>query len=205
MADLVVFIDAQNLYNDARRAFCRRSDPATYGQIDPMRLGRLIASKEVLGVPEPRELTQVRIYRGRPDSTKEPKTYGAHMRQCDAWEKAGAVVVPRSLRYPRNWPEDPPEEKGIDVQIAVDMVTMASNGELDVAVLVSTDTDLTPAVEAFFRLPFDAPRIVEVAAWRTETFRKALRVSGQHVWCHYLDERDYRAVCDTRDYNIRRR
>lgn len=137
MANVVVFIDAQNLYNDARRAFCRRTDPAAYGQVDPMRLGRLLAAKHPLGADEPRDLKDVRIYRGRPDSTKQPKTYGAHMRQCAAWEKAGAIVIPRPLRYPHTWPDDPPEEKGIDVQIALDMVTMAINDELDVALLAS--------------------------------------------------------------------
>ena len=127
------------------------------------------------------------------------------MRQCDAWEKSGAVVIPRPLRYPRSWPVDPPEEKGIDVQIAIDMVTMASSDDLDVAILVSTDTDLRPVLEAFFLLPFEEPKTVEVAAWRSPGFRKDLRVPGRHVWCHYLEEDDYRRVCDTRDYNVRRR
>jgi uncharacterized LabA/DUF88 family protein len=205
MADIVVFIDAQNVYNDARRAFCQRTDPATYGQVDPMRLGRLLASKRPSGSSEPRDLKEVRVYRGRPDSTKEPKTYGAHMRQCDAWEKNGVSVFARALRYPHSWPDDPAEEKGIDVQIAIDMVTMASNAEFDVAVLVSTDTDLRPALEAFFLLPFEGARAIEVATWRSEGFQKALRVPGRHIWCHYLHEDDYRRVRDSRDYNIRTR
>lgn len=96
-------------------------------------------------------------------------------------------------------------EKGIDVQIAIDMVTMAINGELDVAVLASTDTDLRPALEAFFILEFGNPRTVEVATWRSDRFRNALRVPGRHIWCHYLEEIDYRGVRDTRDYNIRSR
>src|SRR4051812_33793774 len=124
MPRVVVFIDAQNLYNDARRAFCRRTDPATHGQVDPMRLGRLLVSKKPHGAEEGRTLEEVRVYRGRPDSTKESKTYGAHMRQCDAWEKDGANVITRPLRYPGDWPDSPPEEKGVDVAIAVDMVTM---------------------------------------------------------------------------------
>lgn len=205
MANVVVFIDAQNLYNDARRAFCRRTDPAAYGQVDPMRLGRLLAAKHPLGADEPRDLKDVRIYRGRPDSTKQPKTYGAHMRQCAAWEKAGAIVIPRPLRYPHTWPDDPPEEKGIDVQIALDMVTMAINDELDVALLASTDTDLGPALEAFFLLPLDPSKTVEAAAWRTSGFRKALRLPNRHVWCHFLEEEDYRSVCDRRDYNVKSR
>lgn len=202
--DIVVFIDYQNTYNDARRAFFGRGDPATRGQIDPIRLGNLLASRQPLGTNATRRVKEVRIYRGRPDSTKEPKTYGAHMRQCAAWDANGAVVVHRPLRYPHDWPASKPEEKGIDVQIAIDVVTMAIAGELDVAVLVSTDTDLRPSVEAFALPSFDTGRTIEVAAWKSPVFKKALRVPGQHVWCHFLDEDDFRAVRDTRDYNIKR-
>jgi uncharacterized LabA/DUF88 family protein len=203
MSDVVVFLDAQNLYNDARRAFCQRIDRATHGQIDPMRLGRLLCSKQPVGDDGPRQLKEVRIYRGRPDSTKEPRTYGAHMRQCAAWEKSGVTVIHRPLRYPRTWPNDPPEEKGIDVQIAIDMVTMASNADLDVAILASTDTDLRPALEAFFLLPFAQPKIVEVSAWKSPVFNKALRIPGHHLWCHFIEVGEYRAVRDSRDYNIK--
>lgn len=203
--DIVVFIDNQNTYNDARRAFFQRSDPATRGQFDPMRLGRLLVSRQPLGTEgRQRRLKEVRIYRGRPDSTKEPKTYGAHMRQCAAWEANGVTVVHRPLRYPHDWPASKPEEKGIDVQLASDMVTMATAGELDIAILVSTDTDLRPPLEAFELLDFDTPRTVEVAAWKSPVFKKALRVPDQHVWCHFLDEDDFRSVRDTRDYNVKR-
>jgi uncharacterized LabA/DUF88 family protein len=202
--NVIVFIDYQNTYNDARRAFCERSDPATYGQINPMRLGSMLASRQPLGTTAPRNLKEVRIYRGRPESSKEPKTYGAHMRQCATWDAAGAVVVHRPLRYPHDWPASKPEEKGIDVQIAVDLMTMSIRGDLDVAILFSTDTDLRPALEAFPLLTFDAPRTIEVASWKSPVFKKALRVPGQHVWCHFLEEDDFRSVRDTRDYNIRR-
>jgi uncharacterized LabA/DUF88 family protein len=205
VSDIVVFIDAQNLYNDARRAFHRRVDPATRGQVDPMRLGRMLVAKQPHGAAVGRRLKEVRVYRGRPESSKEPQTYGAHMRQCDAWEKAGATVIARPLRYPRDWPESPAEEKGIDVQIAIDMVTMSMRGELDVAVLVSTDTDLRPVLEAFFLLPFEEPKTIEVAAFRTPTFSKSLRVPERHVWVHFLEGDDYQEIRDTRDYNLRAR
>jgi uncharacterized LabA/DUF88 family protein len=202
---VVVFIDAMNLYNDALRAFCPPGTrTGTSGQVNPMKLAHLLCQREPLGESGKRTLEQVRIYRGRPNSTKEPKTYGAHMRQCAAWEKAGAEVIFRPLRYPDDWPKSPPEEKGIDVQIAIDIVTMASNEELDVAILVSTDTDLRPALEAFFLLPFKGQPTIEVAAWKSPRFSKALRIHGQHVWCHFIEEAEYRPLRDTRDYNIKR-
>jgi uncharacterized LabA/DUF88 family protein len=39
-------------------------------------------------------------------------------------------------------------EKAVDVQIAVDMVTMAAANEFETAYLLSADGDFTPAVEA---------------------------------------------------------
>jgi uncharacterized LabA/DUF88 family protein len=201
----VVFIDYQNLFNDARRAFGGLGEPsATSGQINPMKLAYHLVSREPLGASGPRTLKEVRIYRGRPSPSKEPKTYGAHMRQCDAWEKAGAVVIPRPLRYPSDWPETEPEEKGIDVQIAVDIVSMAINEEFDVAILASTDTDLRPPIEAFFFLPFGEGCAIEVAAYRSPAFNKTLRVPDHHVWCHYIEQSDYEALRDRRDYNIKR-
>ncbi len=197
---VVVFIDAQNLYNDTRRAFGGHGDPATMGQVDPMKLAYLLASKRPAGVTQDRSLGEVRVYRGRPDPRKEPKTYGPHMRQCSSWQAAGATVIARSLRYPDGWPTLKPEEKGIDVQIAVDMVTMAINRELDVAILVSTDTDLIPALEAYSVLPTDDPPVCEVTAWRATG--KQLRVKGEHLWCHFLEHEDYLRVRDRRDYNV---
>ena len=46
---------------------------------------------------------------------------------------------------PKKWPNRP--QKQIDVQIAVDMISEAYSNTFDVAVLVSGDGDLTPAVK----------------------------------------------------------
>ena len=120
MTDRVAFfIDAQNLYNGARDSFGARGpdgaihEPSVFGQIRPMDLGDLICNRPPTGFT--RKVTEVRIYTGCPESTKDPKGYGANLAQCAAWEKTGAVVIHRTLRYPRDWPNAKPEEKGIDV------------------------------------------------------------------------------------------
>jgi uncharacterized LabA/DUF88 family protein len=200
-ARVVVFIDGQNLLNDARRAFCTRPFGPDAGQVNPMSLGRLLVSRQPVGSTRGRKLREVRIYRGRPDPRREPQTYSAHMRQCAAWEAAGATVITRPLRYPRNWPKERAEEKGIDVQIAIDMLMMAVRSELDVAVLVTTDTDLRPALEAFHALPAEQSATIEVAAWRSPTCSKKLQVPGLHVWSHFLEVADYEALHDSTDYN----
>lgn len=39
------------------------------------------------------------------------------------------------------------KEKGVDVKIAVDMITLACNGELKMAIIGSSDSDLQPAIK----------------------------------------------------------
>ncbi|MBA4179784.1 MAG: hypothetical protein C0506_04275 [Anaerolinea sp.] len=199
---VVVFIDSQNTYRGARDCFApavgRRH---TDGQVDPVSVGSLICSRPPPGGA--RVLSEVRIYTGRPNSTKQPKAYAAHMRQCAVWERAGAVVIPRALRYPPAWPAEPPREKGIDVQLAIDYVAWAVDGRYDVGVIFSTDTDLRPALEFVAARFHGAPR-AESAAWTSHGANRALRASNPApTWCHYLDAADYGSVHDPTDYNVR--
>ena len=98
---VILFIDAQNVYRTARDCFpIDTLPPHVAGQFSPIAVGNLICNRPPPGFT--RVLSEVRIYTGRPESTKQPKAYAAHMRQCAAWEKAGAVVIPRTLRYPPN-------------------------------------------------------------------------------------------------------
>ena len=171
------------------------------GQITPVELGRLLCGRENPYRPasEPRVLEQVRVYSGRPDATRDPKTYGAHRRQCAAWEKSGAVVVTRPLRYPRRWPEQRAEEKGIDVQLAIDFVAGAIDHAYDTGIICSTDTDLLPALE-FVATRFGRER-AETAAWLVGGKGSELRLRSPSTWCHRLELPDYEAVRDPTDYN----
>jgi hypothetical protein len=200
---VVVFVDYQNVLNDARHVFHEKPFGPADGQIDPIALGHLLARRHPFGVSERRACHEVRVYRGRPDPRKEPQTNAAHMRQCQAWESAGASVTTRPLRYPRGWPKERAEEKGIDVQIAIDIVMMAINQEFDVAILASTDTDQRPVLEALPALPMNPTPAIEVAAWRGERSNNRLSALGVVTWPHLLEANDYRKVRDTHDYNLR--
>jgi uncharacterized LabA/DUF88 family protein len=197
---LVLFIDYQNAYREARAAFRGLIDHPQRGQFDPFRLGELIAERNTRA---PRELTQVRVYRGRPDRNRDPRTHGANVRQSVAQEVSGrnkVTVITRPLRYPADWPSHAAEEKGIDVALAVDFVMMAVRQEFDVGVIMSTDTDLKPALEAVVSLGGN-PRC-EVVAWNSPTsYWRRITVRGARLWCHRLNAQDYAAVADLTDYN----
>lgn len=198
-AGVVVFLDYQNVYSGARSCFHSWDASFTDGQIDPMALGEVIVSR---GLGD-RRLEEIRIYRGRPDSSREPTGYAANLRQCTAWQKSDhrVRVITRTLRYPRNWPQERAEEKGIDVALAIDVVAMAVRGEYDVGVVMSTDTDIKPALEAVASLQGNPFPRCEVAAWSSSrSHSRRLSIPGHRLWCHWLDEADYRAIADPTDY-----
>lgn len=68
-------------------------------------------------------------------------------------------------------------EKGVDVKIATDMVGMAYADEYDVAILVSGDGDLAPAIREVRRLG----RVVENAMPRVRRSWHLLRESSKFV------------------------
>lgn len=194
MADrVVVFLDYQNIHGWARRKFLDwNADPAD-GHVYPLRVGELLVARR----QRPSELSQVRVYRGRPNPERQGGAARANDRQASDWERAGRVtVIRRNLQYPPGWPTAPAVEKGIDVAIAVDVVRMSIQGELDTAILFSSDKDLLPALETVYAL---RAAHVEVAAWSQAP---RLRFHGeQRPWCHYLSETDFHSVRDHFDYS----
>lgn len=199
---VAVYIDAQNFYQGARARFFTQRAPRRRGQTSPLALGELLAGRTSPSQPSSpgRVLEQVRIYTGRPDPVRDPRTYAAHMRQCHAWELAGARVVARPLRYPREWPRARAEEKGIDVQLAVDFVAGAIDDSYDTGIICSTDTDLLPALE-FVATRFGRER-AETAAWLADGRGSELRLRRPSTWCHRLELADYEAVRDPTDYGV---
>jgi len=196
---LMLFIDWQNFYNGARRSFFSNSDNYVYGQIKPFELGNLICSRAPQGCTY--KLEQVRVYTGRPDSTKEPKAYAANSKQSNAWEKSGAVIVARQLRYPQDWPHSHAEEKGVDVALAIDFISFAIDHMYDVGVIASTDTDLKPALEFVNHRCY--PEIhSEVAAWYSSRSRSRLSIANHNIWCYWLKKADYDAIADLTDYTM---
>ena len=144
------------------------------------------------------------MYRGMPSNDKDPRGYNAAQRQVLAWKKSPrAHVTTRPLRYPYDYPERKPEEKGIDVHIAIDFAIMAVRGEYDVGILMSGDTDLRPALETVSTLHGVKG---EVAAWGTSSgYGRRLSVPGHNIWCHWITEAAYTTIRDDTDYNKKTR
>jgi uncharacterized LabA/DUF88 family protein len=68
-------------------------------------------------------------------------------------------------------------EKGVDVMLAVDLVTRAYRDQYDTAIIVSGDADFFPALQA----AKDVGKHVEVAAFDTNISSEAARVADVHI------------------------
>ena len=199
MQRVAVFLDWQNVYHCAREAFHDPlNDPSRYGSVRPKAFGELLMEKGPAG----RVLTHIGIYRGQPDPRRDPRTHAAHMRQRQAWEaECGTIlrVRTRALRYLARRPLSEAEEKGVDVQLAIDAMLMAVGDEYDVAILATADNDLLPVVEGILALrTVNGKPDVEVIGWQGVT--RALSVPGVPV--RWIGRKDYEAVRDRTDYNI---
>lgn len=136
----VSFIDGQNLFRHAKEAFGHH-----HPNFDPVKLaGAVCAANGWLDAG-------VRFYTGVPDAQRSPMWHGYWTRRLTAMRRAGIAVTARRLRsriervrLADGTEHDVPvqREKGIDLRLGLDVVRMARNGELDVAVLFSQDQDL---------------------------------------------------------------
>ncbi len=199
MTRVAVFIDYQNVYMGARETFGLHDAPFTEGQIFPRRAGILVADRGRVVDPA-RELASVNVYRGEPSAKHTRTGQAACQRQVRYWSSQALVrPIVRPLHYYQRSQDHLGEavfearEKGIDVCIAIDMAMGAMRDEYDVCVLFSGDTDLVPALEAVL----DLGKRCEVVAWHAQgMWTPRLNVPGKQLWCHWLDEGDYRRIHD---------
>lgn len=189
---VMVFIDDQNMATCGDDHFPQSAQLRRFSHIDPIRLVELIVDRRQF----PSDLVGVRVYRGRPSPNRQRGATAVNDIQASRWQRDPRVtVVRRQLRYPRDFPLGRPQEKGIDVALAVDFVRLAYEGAYDVGIVASHDTDLVPAWETVHDLRLAH---VEMSGWAR---RNGIWFPGaQQPWYHNLYERDYRVVCDDTDY-----
>ena len=130
---IMIFIDGSNLYHSLKNIF---------GRTD-LDIGRFC--RKLLGR---RRLVRIYYYNARVGRKEEPERY-RHQQQF--FTSVNAVPY-LELRLGRlvytNWPNVPPYEKGIDVQLTTDMLTHSFKNNYDVAILVGGDNDFVGALQS---------------------------------------------------------
>lgn len=100
----------------------------------------------------------------------------------------------RPLGYPRGKRHARGIEKGIDVLLALDLAFGAADGDFDVVVLFSGDSDLLPALERA-----DSSGVAcEVGAWAGGRRQQPKR--SYIKFMHLLQQPDYEQVRDPLSY-----
>ena len=140
-----VFIDGSNFYHGLKNiALQLTNDTAKQYSISKFKFRAFCE-----WLTEAQTLIEVHYYVGQVERSRNPKVeemYAAQQRLVGHLQTEGVVVKfgklmrdhSRACRY---------HEKGVDVQIAVEMIRYARLDKYDVAYLISSDTDLVPAVE----------------------------------------------------------
>ena len=136
----VAFFDGQNLYRHAKDAFGHH-----HPNYDPIKLTDAVCDDRGW------QRSGVRFYTGVPLPTKDVFWSGYWSKRLLAMSRGGILVTSRRLRYRETTiisadgeeiSVEVPQEKGIDVKLALDVIRMATNNQLDVAVIFSQDQDL---------------------------------------------------------------
>lgn len=184
-AHVALYLDYENVHRVGHGLFARGRE--RYECVpEPSLIADLIAGRR-----GDTEIKVINVYRGLPNPRNEPKASSASSQQANTWKRRDQRVrmFQRPLAY-RGWPDHPPVEKGIDVQIACDMIQAAMAHVFAALILFSSDTDLMPVVE----VAATTGTPVEVACWDG-----AKVLDGSRA--HHLDAADWRKV--TRDWTGR--
>ena len=198
----VSFIDGQNLFRHAKDAFGHH-----HPNYDPRKLAGAVCAT---GGWENRG---VRFYTGVPSAARAPMWHGYWSRRLTAMRRAGVVVTSRALRYrverlrlPDGSVHEIPveREKGIDLRLGLDVVRMARNGELDVAIVFSQDQDLAEVAREVRDIARAERRWLKVvSAFPHGPNATATRGIDRTDWFR-MDREFYDACLDPRDYRPRR-
>lgn len=156
----MAFIDGQNLYQHAKDAFGHH-----HPNYDPAKLHQAVCAEHGW-TP-----TLVRFYTGIPDTNRDPMWGGYWNSRILALKRSRVHVTTRKLRYREERVIGPtgeeevvvtPQEKGVDVRLALDLVKCARKRQFNVAVLFSQDQDLAEVVDEVKEIATEQDRPITI-------------------------------------------
>jgi len=160
---VMMFIDGSNMYH-AIRAYSRKNK--RYYKIDYVKLRDVLLQN--------RHLIRAYFFCSYDPKAKPVKFY-------DYLTSNGFEVVAKPLRTRQIGEKSSRTEKGVDVALAVKMLSLAYENAYDTAILVSGDSDYVEAVS----LVKDKGKRVEIAAFRGTINREFRQLADRFT---YLDD-----------------
>ena len=194
----IAFFDGQNLYHGAKAAF-----GYTFPNYDASLLAKEICAQHEW------HLAQIRFYTGvhTPEGNEYWHRFWAA--KLGHMGRQGIMTFHRKLRY-QNTKIDLPDgrqgivtfaqEKGIDVRIALDVVSTVLENACDVALVFSQDQDLSEVADEVRKIAKRSGRWVKIASAYPvgPTSRNKRGINGTD-WIK-IDKKIYDRCIDPRDY-----
>jgi uncharacterized LabA/DUF88 family protein len=194
----VAFVDGQNLFHSAKDAF-----GYAYPNFEMPLLSQAISEAQGWNIVE------CRFYTGIPSPADNPFWNSFWVKKTAQMGRTGVRVFTRPMRYRNKTVRLPDgsshtfltgEEKGIDVRIALDILTGAINGSYDVALVFSQDQDLSEVATEIRTIAQQQDRWIKVACafpWSPAAHNK--RGINSTDWLK-IDRVTYDKCIDPRDY-----
>jgi len=194
----MAFIDGQNLFQRAKDAFGH-----FHPNYDPTELHGAVC--KVHGWTP----NLVRFYTGIPSAAETPMWAAYWAKRLLYMSRAGIHVTTRPLRYRKETVVDElgnsttvttPQEKGVDVRMALDIVSTARTKQWDVAVIFSQDQDLAEVVQEVREISKEQDRWLQICcAFPHGPKATSRRGIEKTVWFK-MDQAFYDACIDPTDY-----
>jgi uncharacterized LabA/DUF88 family protein len=184
------FFDAPNLFHRSKDAFDHQ-----HANFDPLALHAAVCAAQGWAAHS------VRYYTGVPSRQVMPDARSEWDRRLLSLTRQGVLCVTRPLRHTVLVAgEVITREKGIDVRVALDLVSTARQKAWDVAVVYSEDQDLAEAIADVWEIAREQSRRVELWSAFPENLRQVRYRQIKGTRPFVLSEALYNACLDPRDY-----
>ncbi len=194
----VAFFDGQNLYRCAKAAF-----GYTFPNYDPVKLARYVCCKKGW------DLELVKFYTGVPKATEDQpwNTFWTN-KLATLGRQPNVTIFKRDLAQrlkeistPTGMQRIPVHvEKGIDVRIAIDMITMARSDLYDAILVFSQDQDLSEAAKEIKVIASEKRKFIHIASSYPENTNFAYsRGINSTEWIKF-SKTEYDLCIDPNDY-----
>ena len=197
-----VFIDGQNLYHTAKKAFAYN-----YPNYDPAQLAQRVCAMRAW------QLQDVYFYTGVPDARDKPFWNHFWTAKLAVMGTRGVRTFQRALRYHDQEVVLPDgsastirvgQEKGIDLRLALDVVRLSLEQAFDVGVIFSQDQDLSELADEVRRISALQNRWVKLACAFPYSEGYANRRGINRTDWIRIDKAVYDTCLDPNDYRLKR-
>ncbi|MBU2635196.1 NYN domain-containing protein [Patescibacteria group bacterium] len=176
---IILFVDGNNLYHRLKYLTANRK-------------GVSLLTFDFIGfckwLCKDNELVEIRYYIGavrrQKNNIKSEKMYADQQRLFFKLQRQNVKIILGQLIRHRDGTY---HEKGVDVRLAVEMIRLARQDKYDIAYLLSSDTDLVPAVEEV--LSFNK-KVKYIGAADSQSFGLS-KITGNYLILRPEDIKDF--------------